>query len=60
MWVTSRWIIAEIDKEFSHYLFLIIDRLEYFQSKFNMKGRRGENNDVTALGRWAVREHFVS
>ena len=28
-----------------------------------MQGRRGENDDVTALGplgRWAVREHFVS
>ena len=36
MWVTSRWII---------------DRLKYFYSKFNMQGRRGENNDVTALGR---------
>ena len=24
-----------------------------------MQGRRGEN-DVTALGCWAVREHFVS
>ena len=22
-----------------------------------MQGRRGENDDVTALGRWAVREH---
>ena len=35
MWVTSRWVI---------------DRLKYFKSKFNMQGRRGEN-DVTALGR---------
>ena len=25
-----------------------------------MQGRRGENDDVTALDRWAVREHFVS
>ena len=25
-----------------------------------MQGRRGENDDVTALGRWAVREHFAS
>ena len=25
-----------------------------------MQGRRGENDDVTALGRWAVRKHFVS
>ena len=25
-----------------------------------MQGRRGENDDVTALGRGAVREHFVS
>ena len=25
-----------------------------------MQGREGENDDVTALGRWAVREHFVS
>ena len=24
-----------------------------------MQGRRGENDDVTALGRWAVREHYV-
>ena len=44
MWVTSRWIM---------------DRLEYFYSEFNTQGRRGEN-DVTALGSWAVREHFVS
>ena len=42
MWVTSRWII---------------DRLKYLYSKFNMHGRRGENDAVTALGRWAVREH---
>ena len=25
-----------------------------------MQGRRGENDDVTELGHWAVREHFVS
>ena len=25
-----------------------------------MQGRRGENDDVTVFGRWAVREHFVS
>ena len=24
-----------------------------------MQGRRGENDDVTAMGRCAVREHFV-
>ena len=36
-----------------------MDRLKYFYFEFNMKGRRGEN-DVTALDRWAVREHFVS
>ena len=45
MWVTSRWII---------------DRLKYFKSKFDMQRRTGENDDVAALGRWAVREHFVS
>ena len=45
VWVTSRWIM---------------DKLKYFQSEFNTQGRRGENDDVTALGRWAVREHFVS
>ena len=39
MWVTSRWII---------------DRLKYFISKFNMQGRRGENDDVMELGSWAV------
>ena len=36
MWVTSRWIM---------------NRLKYFKSKFNTQGRRGENDDVTALGR---------
>ena len=36
MWVTSRWIM---------------DRLKYFKSEFNTQGRRGENDDVTALGR---------
>ena len=36
MWVTSRWIM---------------DNLKYFKSEFNTQGRRGENNDVTALGR---------
>ena len=36
MWVTSRWIM---------------DRLKYFLSEFNTQGRRGENDDVTALGR---------
>ena len=25
-----------------------------------MQGRRGEKDDVTALGLWAIREHFVS
>ena len=25
-----------------------------------MQGRRGDNDDVGPLGRWAVREHFVS
>ena len=25
-----------------------------------MQGRRGENDDVTVLGRWAVRKQFVS
>ena len=34
-----------------------MDRLKYFKSKFNTQGRRG-GNDVTALGRWAVCEHF--
>ena len=28
-----------------------MDRLKYFKSEFNMQGRRGENDDVTALGR---------
>ena len=36
MWVTSRWLM---------------DRLKYFQSEFNTQGRRGENDDVTAMGR---------
>ena len=45
MWVTSRWIM---------------NRFKYFISEFNTQGRRGENVDVTALGRWAVRKHFVS
>ena len=36
-----------------------MDRLKYFKSKFNTQGRRG-GNDVTALGRWAVCEHFFS
>ena len=35
-----------------------MDRLKYFLSEFNTQGCRGEN-DVTALGRRAVREHFV-
>ena len=37
-----------------------MDKLKYFYSEFNMQGRRGENDDVTALGSWAVREQFVS
>ena len=37
-----------------------MDRLKYFYSEFNMQGCRGENDDVTALGRWAVRKQFVS
>ena len=37
-----------------------MDRLKYFESEFNTRGRRGENDDVTVLGRWAVREQFVS
>ena len=47
MWATFRWII---------------DRLKYFISKFNMQGRRGENDMLWswAVGPWAVREHFVS
>ena len=36
-----------------------MDRVKYFKSKFNTQGRRG-GNDVTALGRWAVCEHFFS
>ena len=28
-----------------------MDRLKYFYSEFNTRGRRGENDDVTALGR---------
>ena len=28
-----------------------MDRLKYFYSEFNTQGRRGENDDVTALGR---------
>ena len=28
-----------------------MDRLKYFKSGFNTQGRRGENDDVTALGR---------
>ena len=31
-----------------------MDRLKYFKSEFNTQGRRGENDDVTALSRWAV------
>ena len=27
-----------------------MDRLKYFKSEFNTQGRRGENDDVTALG----------
>ena len=37
-----------------------MDRLKYFSSEFNTQGRSGENDDVTALGRWTVREQFVS
>ena len=36
-----------------------MDRLKYIKSQFNMQGWGGDN-DVTALGRWAIREHFVS
>ena len=36
-----------------------MDGLKYFQSEFNTQGCR-ENDDVTALGRWAVRKQFVS
>ena len=28
-----------------------MDRLKYFQSESNTQGRRGENDDFTALGR---------
>ena len=28
-----------------------MDRLKYFESEFNTQGRRGEHDDVTALGR---------
>ena len=31
-----------------------MDGLKYFQSEFNTQGCRGENDDVTALGRRAV------
>ena len=31
-----------------------MDRLKYFKSEFNTQGRKGENDDVTALGRLAV------
>ena len=31
-----------------------MDRLKYFKAEFNTQGRRGENDDVTPLGRWAV------
>ena len=31
-----------------------MDGLKYFKSEFNTQGCRGENDDVTALGRWAV------
>ena len=27
-----------------------MDRLKYFKSEFNTQGRRGENDDVKALG----------
>ena len=37
-----------------------MDRVKYFFSEFNTQGCRGENDDVTALGRWAVRKQFVS
>ena len=33
-----------------------MDRLKSFYSEFNTQGRRGENDDVTALGR----KQFVS
>ena len=35
-----------------------MDGLKYFKSEFNTRGCRGENDDVTALGR--VRKQFVS
>ena len=28
-----------------------MDKLKYFKSEFNTQGRRGENDDVMALGR---------
>ena len=31
-----------------------MDRLKYFLSEFITQGCRGENDDVTALERWAV------
>ena len=37
-----------------------MDRLKYFLSEFNTQGLRGKNDDVMALGRWAVRKQFVS
>ena len=37
-----------------------MDRLIYFETEFNTQCRRGEKDDVTALGRWAVRKQFVS
>ena len=37
-----------------------MDRLKFFKSEFNTQGRRVENDYVSAFGRWAIREHFVS
>ena len=34
-------------------------RFKYFQSEFNTQDHGGENDDVTALGPWAVHEDFV-
>ena len=37
-----------------------MSRFKYFKSEFNTQDRRVINDDVTALGRWAVRKQFVS
>ena len=57
MMMLRRWAVGpSVKNSFPEH----ISESTSFQSEFNTQGRRGENDDVTALGRWAVRKKLVS